>query len=415
MVNKYLYPRAGAETYMISVAEELIRRGHTVGFFGMDHPENTNLGPSATIPFLEFGAHRSLPARLHALAKAGGLALTQATQRRFDAFVADFNPDLIHGHNLYNQLSPALFRRAMGQRPCLMTVHDYKPVCPNYSLFVGGTNCTRCVGGSVLSCIRYRCCQGSLPISLLAALSAGRHRLRRTYQRDFSGLIAPSAFMKKQLVAGGLDGERITVLNNFAAPLDTPSPPGTGLLYAGRLCREKGIDTLIRAYAALPDGQRPPLTIAGEGPLGDELKTLAAAHNLSEIRWLGRIPPEAVRRELQACAVSVVPSRWYENCSMAIMESLAAGRPCLVSDSGGNPELVRHEQDGWVFAAGDEAHLCRQLEAIAALGQGERKQMGEAAVDACQRRFSPAVHLEGLLALYQQALNGSFTTGDRDD
>ncbi len=401
MANKYLYPRAGAETYMLSVAAELKARGHAVGFFGMAHPENTMLGPVQTIPAIEFSARKGKVEALKNVGRAAWASATRATQRSFDAFVTAFNPDLIHAHNIYNQLSPGLFIRHVRQMPVVMTVHDYKPVCPNYSLFTEGATCSRCLTNGFFECVKHRCVQNSTLKSALAATSSLIHQRGETYTRGYRLLISPSGFLKRQLVAGGIPETRVNVLNNFAAPAPEFTAPGEGILYFGRLCREKGVDTLLDAYAEMPL-PRPPLSIAGEGPLSEELKELAVRKGLNGIRWLGRIAPAEVAKELDRCAFSVVPSVWFENCSMAILESLARGRAVVASDSGGNAELVRPGMDGEIFRAGDAADLRAKLNVLT--GSKTRvAEMGRAARESAQKRFSPEVHIEALLKNYDAA------------
>lgn len=397
MVNKYLYPRAGAETYMITVAEALLAAGHQVAFFGMAHPDNTRIGPSATVPFLEFGRSQPTAKRLANIGKAfaGGLAGT--TRHRLETFCQTWKPDLIHAHNIYNQLPPSMFRGAARHIPVLMTVHDYKPVCPNYSLFVDGATCTECVGGSVMPCVKKRCCQGSLFASGLAAASALHHRHARTYHRDYHWMVSPSHFVRERLIDGGLDGERIQVIHNFAAIPEHFTAPGTGLFYGGRLCVEKGVDVLLKGYAMLP-APRPRLRIAGDGPLAESLQALSRELGLETVTWLGRIKPEEVLSELDQAAVAAVPSTWFENCSMAIMESLAMGRAVLASNAGGNPDLVRPGIDGEVFEAGSPESVRDAL--LRLFNEYDLKALGRAAREAAQARFSPSVHLKQLLTAY---------------
>lgn len=399
MVNKYLYPRAGAETYMITVAEALIAQGHDVCFFGMAHPDNTTVGPCHTIPFLEFGRSQPLAARIGNIGKAVGGSLTGAAKSALARCIEIEKPDLIHAHNIYNQLPPSLFADACKTLPVMMTLHDYAPICPNYSLFVDGKTCTDCVGASVMPCIKKRCCQGSLFASTLAAASAVQHRRRGTWHKDYHRMVSPSHFVRDRMIEGGLDGERIDVINNFAAVPEHPTPPGEGLFYGGRLCIEKGVDVLLRGYAMLPT-PRPAFRIAGDGPLGDELRALSKELKLDTVTWLGRITPAQVGDELQRTAVAAVPSTWYENCSMAIMESLGLGRPVLASNAGGNPDLVRAGIDGEVFEAGSPESV---RDALARLfGQHDLAALGQAAHEAATARFSPTVHLELLHTAYQR-------------
>ncbi len=399
MVNKFLYPRAGAETYMLYVAQCLEADGHEVALFGMEHPENAQVAfRKFECPRLEFG--RGLPPgqKAEQVGRALKHAVTGAMRQLLLEACEAFKPDLIHAHNVYNQLSPALFRKMPESIPVLMTAHDYKPVCPNYSLFVKGKTCTRCLQGSVLNCVLHRCCQDSLPVSTLSAVSSGWHRFRRTYENDYAGFIAPSRFMRDRLIEGGLSPEQVEVIHNFAQLPKNVTPPGNGFLYAGRLCWEKGVDLMLSALARLGDNS-PPLTIAGEGPLEEELKAFARQQGLTNIRWLGRVSPDQVVEELRQCAVSVIPSRWFENCSMSIMESLASGRPCVVSDSGGNAELVEPGRSGWVFPNEDVDALVRIFRQV--LTEKSRlPEMGQWARDAAARSFSETVHMQKLYTVY---------------
>jgi len=399
MVNKYLYPRAGAETYMITVAEALMTQGHEVSFFGMDHPENTQIGETATIPFLEFGGAISASARVGNLFKATGSALRSSASQALDAWVEKWKPDLIHAHNIYNQLPPSLFKNAAKRVPVMMTLHDYKPVCPNYSVFVNGEPCTRCVGGSVMPCVTQRCCHGSLAKSLISAASSSHHRRRGTYQKDYHYYVSPSHFVRDRMIDGGFDPTTVEVINNFAVIPEAATPPGDGLFYGGRLCVEKGVDVLLRGLALLTK-PHPVLRIAGDGPTADELRELATSLELDSVTWLGRIKPEQVVQELHNCAIACVPSTWHENCSMAIMEALAQGRPVLASDRGGNPDLVRPGIDGEVFKGNDPQSLADKLQNL--LDPSQLASRGVAAREAAMARFSPEVHVKQLLSAFEK-------------
>ncbi len=402
MANKYLYPRAGAETYMLTVADQLRARGHTVGFFGMDHAERPREWPSWTVPPVELGPRLSPVTRAKEMSALAVRSLRGLARRTLAKAVAEFQPDLVHAHNIYNQLSPGIFECCYQDVPVIMTAHDYKPICPSYGLFTNGGTCTRCIDQkkAYWNCVKHRCCHGRFGSSIVSAISANYHDLKSTYQRLYRSFIAPSEFMGKCLTDGGIPEERVVVINNFAEVPMKATPPGEGLLYAGRLCVEKGVDTLIRAYAKL-DSPRPPLRIAGDGPIAAELQALSVRHSLeNEVTWLGRVKPNEVARELERCAVAVIPSLWFENCSMAIMESLAAGRPCLVSDSGGNPELVEDKMSGWVFQAGQVASLHGVLKSIQQTSRERICEMGLAARQQAQERFSPEVHLKQVESVY---------------
>ena len=402
MVNKYLYPRGGAETYMLSIAELLVEKGHKVAFFGMEHPENTTADQVSTIPFLEFGEKSSFAGKLGNVFKAGLYTLKGAAKKELDRLIADFKPDIIHAHNVYNQISPAIFKDC--PVPVVLTAHDYKAVCPNYSLFVNGEACEKCLGGSFTNCIKQRCCQGSLLSSSLASFSSMRHRSEKTYERDYAHIISPSSFLKGKLEKGGLPADSISVIHNFTRLPRDLRIPGRSILYIGRLSKEKGIDTLINAYAKLAEELRPELRIAGEGPMKDKLLKQCEELEIS-VTWLGRITPEEVRKELNSCGLTVVPSLWYENCSMAIMESLGYGRATIVSDSGGNPELVSAGIEGEVFEAGNAASLAGCLNKVLS-HDGKLEEMSLNARKRAEKQFSEVIHMENLEKVYRGLLKG---------
>lgn len=401
MVNKYLYPRAGAETYMLTVADELLARGHEVAFFGMEDPRNAVPGPVLTAPAVELGQQQGVTGKLINLARCMQNSLSGELKHSLDVFVQEFQPDIVHAHNVYHQLSPRVLSGLSENYPVIMTAHDYKPVCPNYSLFVDGETCTRCLKGGYYNCLVHRCNHKSFLSSTLATTSAYYHEFRKTYHKVFHHYIAPSHFMRDKLVEGGIEAEKTSVLHNFAQIYESPPPKSNGIFYFGRLSVEKGIDTLIKAYVKLEE-PRPPLTIAGTGPLEQALKQLAEDAGAHNIRWLGHVSQEKVREELEKCGCSVVPSLWFENCSMAILESLAFGRAVVASSSGGNPELVREGVNGAVFTAGDVDSLKEALERVT--GSQERLALlGKQARESVCSDFSVEKHVDGLLEIYSSA------------
>jgi len=402
MINKYLYPRAGAETYMLTVAQELISRGHTVGFFGMDNPDICLPGPASTILPVDFKTGQSKVSKATSLLKAGLRSVSGRAYKKLNDFVSEFKPDIIHAHNIYNQLPPDI-TKSIKDIPVLMTVHDFKMICPSYNLFVDERLCKRCLSGKFYNCVLHRCCHKKTLDSILATLSAYKHKFSQTYNKYYNCLITPSNFMKQCLDEGGYGDIKTCVVNNFATIPQQDSLPGNGILYFGRLCREKGIDTLLKAYAEL-DTPRPTLTIAGQGPLEGQLKQFAKDNDLKGIQWLGLVSPSQIQNELDKCGFVVVPSLWNENCSMCIMESLAHGRVVVASDSGGNPELIDDGINGRIFRAGDADAL---NEIIVELTSDPELlvEMGQAAKQHAKKRFSPEIHMQELLSVYESLID----------
>ena len=161
------------------------------------------------------------------------------------------------------------------------------------------------------------------------------------------------------------------------------------------------MDVLLKAYAQV-DSEQTHLTIAGDGPLYHPLKLLSQELNIQNITWLGRIAPTAVKEHLHSSIANIVPSLWNENCSMSIMESLASGTPCIVSDSGGNPELVEHGKNGYIFPSGKIEALIEALQQPQDL-----LTMSDSAMQRAIRLYSPQAHFQQLIQVYEEAINAN--------
>lgn len=398
MANKFLYPRAGAEVYMLTLAAELKKRGHQVAFFGMERPDNTVDSPCYYVPEIDFSSNQSMGRLFQNLGTLALRSLTEANRRALESAVASFQPDLIHAHNIYNQISPRIFQRVVTDTPVVMTVHDFKPICPSYNCFTAGAPCTRCIHGAYLPCVQNRCIQGSFTKSILAAASAGIHHIRKTYLTGYSHYIAPSHFLKGLLLEGGFPSSRISVVHNFAPEADPTVQDGGYYLYIGRICAEKGVETLLRAYERL-GGNVLPLKIAGSGPDEERMRRISAPLG-GQVQWLGRVSHDAVSALIEGARGTITPSLWYENCSISILESLGYSKPCIASKSGGNTELIRHGATGFLFDPGNDKDLAAQLQALGILGDAEYEQMCQKCLQAAREDFAVGAHVQEIEAIY---------------
>lgn len=400
-VNKYLYRRGGAEGYMQDVAALQRAAGHDVEFFGMTHPENPPLRYAEYFPPLV--ELEPAPEGAGAKARAAARMLySPASRRGVAAVLADFAPDVVHMHNIYHQLSPSILgpMHAHGLAT-VMTLHDYKLACPTYQFLANGQLCEACLDGRFRHAVERRCKGGSRGASALLALETRVHRSTGAYE-PVRLFISPSRFLAEKMAAAGVFPDRMHVLNNFvdAAAFPAKSTPGGGIVFAGRLAAEKGVDTLIEAMALLA----PPaaLDIAGEGPDRCALEALAARLAPGRVTFHGRLAKDALLGLVRSAAVAVVPSRWHENQPMAVLEAFACGVPVVTTDLGGLPELVSPGQDGDVVPANDPAALAAAVAALLA-DPARAHAMGAAARHKATTRFAPAEHLATLMDLYDRA------------
>jgi glycosyltransferase involved in cell wall biosynthesis len=366
-VNKFLYPKGGADKYCLTLIEELKKNGHELIPFGM--ADDNNIKSSWSSYFSEkIDYHR----KGNNWKIASRLLWNKEAALKFGDLLDAAKPDIIHCHNIYHQLSPSILKEARKRKiPVVMTLHDYKLICPNYKLFTHGKNCERCIKGSVWNCLLHNC-YNSYSRSALASLEGWLHtKAFPIYQEDVNLFISPSKFLKYKMWKAGWNEDSITVLNNPAPKFD-PKPIGQNLLYFGRLTEEKGVDILIEALK-LTDEK---LDIVGTGPEEKKLKALSQKLKLEE-----RIIFHGVKQGIEldnfinnAQAV-ILPSIWNENMPLVILESLAKGKIVIASKTGGTTELIEDGKTGYLFSPGDIATLANKIKDLKKMGAEEKEMM----------------------------------------
>jgi len=404
-VNKFHYRRGGAETVYFGLADLLERNGHEVIPFSMQHPQNEPTPYAnhfvSNVELREDGGIAS------SIATAGRMIYSREAARKLDALIRETRPDIAHLHNIYHQLSPSILRVLAKHRiPAVLTMHDYKLICPAYTLYANGAPCERCKGGKFYNAALQSCVKDSRAKSLLCTVEAYAHAALGMYRRNVACFIAPSRFLAAKAVEFGMDAAKITYVPNFVEPGPAPDvKPGRRIVYAGRLERVKGVRTLIDAFAQSEAVGSHELVIAGDGEDRDALERQAAMHPQARIRFAGHLRGEALMALLDESLFTATPSEWYENAPLSVMEAAARGKAAIVSDLGGLPELVNDGETGIVVRAGDAPALAAAIDRMT--GAPERaREMGRNARAFMEETFSARRHYDALIAVYERALSG---------
>ena len=314
------------------------------------------------------------------------------------------------------RLPPALAvdhpRPAQAGRAGRAELHDYKLVCPAYTLYANGAICERCKGGRFYNATLQGCVKDSRFKSALCTAEAYLHGALGAYKRYVKFYIAPSRFLGAKVVELGLDPRRVVYVPNCVEPPPVPAsePEGRYFLYAGRLERVKGLQTLLEAVAGSAVARGHELWIAGEGDIRTDLEAFCAAQNLSGVRFLGHLTPADLEPVLQNARFAVVPSEWYENMPLSVLEAAGRGKAVIVSDMGGLPETVVPEETGIVFRAGEVQELRAAIERM--LLEPERtREMGRKARAFIQETYSPERHYAGIMGVYERVLGTNAADG----
>lgn len=349
IASKFYYRRGGDCIYVLNLEKLLREQGHEVAIFAMDYPDNLDSEWKQYWPSqVDFSG--GVKAKLSAAARTLGMG---DVVKSFNRLLDDFRPDVVHLNNIHSYLSPILatiaHRRGI---KVVWTLHDYKLLCPGYSCVRDGHTCELCFTDKS-QVLKQRCMKGSLAASALAWLEAKRWN-KATLSRNTDTFICPSQFMASKMAQGGFDHGKLVALNNFIAPemikrysIDPPLDIRDDYYcYIGRLSSEKGVETLLKAASQLPYT----LKVAGDGPLAEQLRQ-DYAHNLN-IQFLGHLDAQGIHDLLRHARFSVLPSEWYENNPLGVIESLCAGTPVVGARIGGIPELITQGR-GTTFTSGD--------------------------------------------------------------
>ena len=389
LVNKFYYPRGGDCIVVLNTEALLRENGVEAEVFAMQYPENLPARFQGHFPVeVNFGG--GLGNKLQALRRTLGM---DDVGHCFNAVLDEFKPDVVHLHNIHSYLSPVVGQLAhrRGIR-VVWTLHDYKLLCPRYDCLLDGKPCEQCFNGSKQGVLNHRCMKGSLPASAVARMETIKWN-RRNLEKNTDLFVCPSEFMAGKMKQGGFSPDKIKMLNNFLDPvkfeeyraLEGTSTREDYYCYVGRLSQEKGVADLLEAASRLPYR----LKVAGGGPLEDELRARYGA--CENIEFLGMLNASEVARLLTGARLSVVPSQWYENNPLSVIESLCAGTPVAGAHIGGIPELIDSDS-GIVFQPFDREAISTAI----STAMTRQWNHGDIARKALQR-FSASTHLQSLL------------------
>jgi glycosyltransferase involved in cell wall biosynthesis len=319
--------------------------------------------------------------------------------------IREFQPDVMHAHNTFPLLSPAVFPAARGTARVL-TLHNYRLFCAAAIPMRDGQICTECLDQrSVRPALRHNCYRGGKAATVPLAANIALHRFRGTWENDVEAFIALSEFQREKFVVAGLPADRVQVKPNFYAGNPEVVPwdeRADRVVFVGRLSAEKGVHTLLRAWSLWGD-QVPPLRIVGDGELRRDLEEQARG---LPVEFIGQVGPKEAQAEIAQARLVVLPSEWFEGFPMVLREAFAFGTPSAVSNIGPLPGLVRDPESGCTFEPANPESLLHAVRS--AWEDPERlERWSRGARAAFEAKYTEDANYEMLMAIYEQAMEGS--------
>lgn len=294
-------------------------------------------------------------------------------------------PDVVNVHNLYPFISPAaLFECKKAGVPVVMTVHNFRLICPTGLFMRDGQPCERCLEkGNEWGCIRYDCEHSLLKSVGYAARNAVARR-SGAYRKCVDRFACITDFQRQKLIQAGFEAGKIVVIpNSIHASTEFRSTSGDYIAYVGRLSYEKGYDLLIEVARRHPEIQ---FRFAGARRMPGEVETP------KNVRFMGYLKGKELSDFIQDACFLVIPSRCYEGFPMAILEAAQFGKPTIGPNHGGFTEIIGEGDTaiGCLFAPGNVDDLERQVVALWN-NPNETARLGEKAHDKLLREYSTGV------------------------
>lgn len=360
MVNKFLYNKGGAETYVLSLGKILKEKGNKVEYFGLKNDKNI-VGNSVSAYVDDMDFSKGFLINFKAIFR---IIYNFQAKRKIRKVLDNFMPDIVHLNNIQYHLTPSIILevnkwRKKNNHSCkiIYTAHDYQLICPSHGLFdVNVKPCELCLDGKYVHCFKTKCLKNSRIKSFVGMIDGYFWKYSKAYSY-IDTIICCSSFLENKLLTQERFKNKTITLHNFKDIEYIPGKKKQGnyIIEFGKLCKDKGTDTLLEVAKQMPEYD---FKFVGYGPSVEKMK------ELKNVEYLGFKSGKELYDLVSGAAVSVVPSEWYENCPFSVIESISLGTPVVGSNIGGIPELIKDGANGELFKAGDKLDLEKKLKKV---------------------------------------------------
>jgi len=379
------YQQPGGEDVVVAAEAALLERsGHKVIRYSRSNDEIQSMSRSE-----------------HLLMVKDIIYSERSKQELFEMLKTE-RPDLVHVHNTFMRISPSIFDACREAHiPALQTLHNYRLLCPGWTLARSGSVCEECLDHGLWRGVWHGCYRNSRFMTAAVALMLQTHRAKHTWDRSVDGFVALTDFARSKFIQGGLPGPAIYVKPNFMDrdPGERTSP-GTSMLFVGRLSAEKGVHVLVRSWGKL--SSYIPLLIVGDGPMRQELEAETASKKLN-ITFAGWRSREEIIAAMKSAFALLLPSVCYEGFPMTLVEAFACGTPAICSGFGGMAEIVADGRTGLHFRPGDETDFAEKVELAWSRPQ-VLAEMGRAARREYELNYTAETNYRLLMQIYEKTI-----------
>lgn len=402
-INKFFYLKGGAERYYFDLVKILEENGHRVIPFAMQDIKNQ---PTKYKNYFVSKIDISKPGfSLADLKAAGRILYSFEAQSKMEDILHDFKIDIAHVHNLYHQISPSVLTTLNNYHvPVVMTIHDFKLMCPVYTFYTQGEVCERCKKSRYYNCVLRKCAKNSYAASITNMIEMYLHRMLKIYRDNVDLYISPSKFVRDKMIEFGWPRKKIITIPHFSKPKNKISEiknkQGEYSFYFGRLIKHKGVMHMLKAYKYLKNEK---LKIAGTGPQEKEYKDYVKKNKMSNVEFVGFLNDKELEDAIKLSKYVIVPSVYYETFGLSVTEAFAQGKMVIATDLGPLPELVKNGKTGIIYRAGDWRDLKNKILEINKKPQ-EITRLGQNALRFVRNNLDPKDHYQKIIQQYQKLI-----------
>lgn len=402
LIDVYNYNKGGAETVCFNTGKMLEEHGHEVIYFTLKWNNNNPSPYSKYFP----ESKETRTGIFKQVKNVINYFYHFEAAKKIEQLIQDEKPDLAHIHLLWGQITPSIFPVLKKHNiPILFTVHDYRIVCPAYTFRNGkGNICEECQGKHFYKCFTNTCTKGN---KIMSAVMAAEQYFRNYFFNPanyIDGFIYVSNFarsIQEKYMPTLKNKPNITLYNFSTSIVNTPKKVEDDkyFLFFGRLSYEKGVFTLLEAFKGLPQCK---LKIVGTGPLEKELKQFKDKYQLNNIEFLGYKRGKELEDLVSNAYFVIVPSEWYENNPMTIIEAYSVGTPVIGARIGGIPEIIIDTKTGFQFTSGDINDLRTSIENANNISYEQYSEFSRQAIEFAKQNMSPKSYYPRLVQFYQR-------------
>jgi glycosyltransferase involved in cell wall biosynthesis len=402
-VNNFHYYGSGTDRIYLETGKLLKSKGHEVYYFSTSDEKNI---PSEQDRYFVNNFNFLNASKTEQIKSLGRFIYSKAVKKNLERLITDLKPDLAHLHIFFGRLSnsilPVLRKHNI---PVIMTLHEYKLVCPVYTLLnADGKICERCVHGNYLPCIIQKCNRHNFYYSTIAALESYIRDWFFAYEKNIERFICVSRFMTEKMQSlRPAHAKKFIHINNFIdlSQYEFTLEKHDYYLYFGRISREKGIFTMLETFRSFPEIR---LIIVGEGAILDAARTFVKEHEIRNVEFLGYISGKPLIEIISKAKFVIVPSEWYETFGLVAIESMAAGTPVIASSIGAIPEIIESGKTGFLFESRNPVSMSEAIKRSQCISENEYKSMAFAARQCVENNYDTEKYYASLMNVYQQTL-----------